>query len=224
MIPTKVLPARSFAPICCGVLGEANSSFMAVSRQYYLNAELVNSVPLSALRRPKRTPVGITRPLLNSSRESTVLRFLLDEKYLLLLCVLVNELCDAVVTTQRLRGYGAHGVNGDYLESTLYIIRRLLRMSLLLTLTDGADITCVCLPVVLDPIARLFPQNIHAFAIDVSHTRVPQVSRLSSHARPPEPPPISRLKEHSNLPLASSVPNTFIGRTMSSHFNLGLPG
>ena len=41
------------------------------------------------------------------------LRFLLDEKDLLPLCVLVNNLCDEAVTTRRLRGYGAHGVNGD---------------------------------------------------------------------------------------------------------------
>ena len=41
------------------------------------------------------------------------LRFLLDGKDLLPLCVLVNELFDVVVTTQRLRGYEAHGANGD---------------------------------------------------------------------------------------------------------------
>ena len=56
-------------------------------------------------------------------------------------------------------------------------------MSLLLTLTDGVDITCLYVPVVLDAIARLFPQNIHAFAIDVSHTPVPQVSRLNSQRK-----------------------------------------
>ena len=51
-------------------------------------------------------------------------------------------------------------------------------MSLLLTLTDGADITCLYVPVVLDAIARLFLKNINAFAFDVSHPPVPQVSRL----------------------------------------------
>ena len=51
------------------------------------------------------------------------------------------------------------------------------------THTDGADITCVYVPVVLDAIARLFPQNIHAFAIDVSHTPVPDVIRLGSRRK-----------------------------------------
>ena len=37
---------------------------------------------------------------------------------------------------------------------------RLLRMSLLLTLTDGADTTIIHVPVVLDPVAQLFPKDI----------------------------------------------------------------
>ena len=41
------------------------------------------------------------------------LRFILDEKDLLSLCVSINELCDVVVTTQGWRGYGAHDVNSD---------------------------------------------------------------------------------------------------------------
>ena len=37
---------------------------------------------------------------------------------------------------------------------------RLLRMRMLLTLTDGADTTIIHVPVVLDPVAQLFPNGL----------------------------------------------------------------
>ena len=81
---------------------------------------------------------------------------------------------------------------------------------MLLTLTDGSDITCLYVPVVLDAIARLFLQNIHDFAIDVSHTPVSQVSRLGSQRKTTGGASKLQIKEHSSLLVASSVHNTFI--------------
>ena len=98
-------------------------------------------------------------------------------------------------------------------------------MGLLLTLTDGADITCLYVPVVLDAIARLFPQNINAFAIDVFHTSVPQVNRLSSQRKTTGAASKLQIKRaQRSLPVASSVPHTFIGKTTSAYSNLGLSG
>ena len=109
-ISAIVLPARSFAPICCEVLEEANSIFMAVSRQYCLKAGLRTFVRLETIQ----ANTGRNhKTLVEQLEKIDGLRLLLDEKDLLPLCVLVNELCRVGVTTQRLRGYGAHGVNGD---------------------------------------------------------------------------------------------------------------
>ena len=65
----------------------------------------------------------------------------------------------------------------------LYIVRSLLRMSLLFALTDSPDITRLYVSVVVDSTARHSPQNIHALALDVSPAPVPQIRRFSSHSK-----------------------------------------
>ena len=65
----------------------------------------------------------------------------------------------------------------------LYIVRHLLRMSLLLALTDSTDVTRLYVSVVFASNARHSPQDMHAFAVDVSHAPVPQIRRISSHSK-----------------------------------------
>ena len=60
----------------------------------------------------------------------------------------------------------------------LYVVRRFLWMSLLLTLADSTNTLCLHFLIVIDTIARQFPQDIQAFSIDVSHALVPHISRL----------------------------------------------
>ena len=64
----------------------------------------------------------------------------------------------------------------------MYTVRCLLRMSLLLALTDSTDITRLYVSVIVDSTARHSPQDIHAFAVDVSHAPVPQIRRFSLHS------------------------------------------
>ena len=56
-------------------------------------------------------------------------------------------------------------VDGDKLESMLYIIGCLLRMSLLVALPDSTDVACLFVSGVLDAIARHLPQNNHSPAV-----------------------------------------------------------
>ena len=66
----------------------------------------------------------------------------------------------------------------------LYIIGRLLRMSLLVSLLDSTDVACLYVSGIFDAIARQLPQNIHSPAVYVSHATVPEISRLSSQSEP----------------------------------------
>ena len=110
------------------------------------------------------------------------LRFRLDGKDLLPLGVLVDELCYVAVTSKRCRYDGSHEIDGDELESMLYIVRSLLRMSLLLALTDTKDITPLHVSVVVDSTDRYSLQDIHALVVDVSHALVPHIRRFISHS------------------------------------------
>ena len=112
------------------------------------------------------------------------MRFRLDEENFLPLGVLIDELRCVKIASQRGRVYRAHEVDGDKLKSMLYIIGRLLRMSLLVALPDSTDVACLYVSGVFDAIARQLPQNIHAPAVYVSHAPVPQISRLSSQSEP----------------------------------------
>ena len=106
-----------------------------------------------------------------------------DQKDLLSLDVLVDEFCYVAVTSERCWFDMSHEVDGDQLESMLYIVRSLLRSSLLLALTDSTDITGLYVSVVVDSTARHSPQDIHALSIDVSHALVPPIRRFSSHCK-----------------------------------------
>ena len=57
--------------------------------------------------------------------------------------VLIDELRCVKVASRRGRLYRAHNVDGDKLKSMLYIIGRLLRMSLLVALPDSTDVACL---------------------------------------------------------------------------------
>ena len=98
--------------------------------------------------------------------------------------MLIDERRCVKIVSQRGRVYRAHEVNGDELKSMLYIIGRLVRMSLLIALPDSTDVACPYVPGVFDGIARQLPQNIHAPAVYVSHAPVPQMSRLGSQSEP----------------------------------------
>ena len=65
----------------------------------------------------------------------------------------------------------------------LYIVCTLIRMSLLLALTDSTDITRLYVSVAVDSIARHSPRDIHALAVDVCHAPVPQIRRFGSHSK-----------------------------------------
>ena len=112
------------------------------------------------------------------------MRFRLDEENFLPLGVLINKLRCVKIASQRGRVYRAHAVDGDKLKSMLYIICRLLRMSLLVALPDSTDVGCLHVSGVFDAIVRQLPQKIHAPAVYVSHAPAPQISRLSSQSEP----------------------------------------
>ena len=83
------------------------------------------------------------------------------------------------IASQRGRVYRAHVVDGDKLKSMLYIIGRLLRMSVLVALRDISDVACLYVSGVCDAIARQLPQSIHAPAVYVSYAPVPQIGQIA---------------------------------------------
>ena len=100
-----------------------------------------------------------------------------DEEDLLLLGQLVSKPGDVGVAAQCRRVDRPHGVNSDMLKRPLDVIRRLLRVGLLLTLAEWADVAPRQVTVVFDTAVRHLPQNSHAVAVGMTHATMPQVSR-----------------------------------------------
>ena len=98
------------------------------------------------------------------------MRLALDEEDLFPLCQLVNKLDDLGVAAQYRRVDRPHGINNE-------VTRCLLRVGLLLTLAEWADVAWRQVTVVFETTMWHLPQNVHVVGGGMTQATMPQVSR-----------------------------------------------